>query len=159
AIDRSEVLQRSVRAQADAQLRPGADASRADAELASVRTQLTQAQQAAAVAKAVLAQFVRIPPQEIVISAPRLRQLPVDESMPAFKFSENPIALEQNALIDQKKEELRSLEKSYVPRLFAQLSAYSRGTGARIDGTRLGGLGGLAPDTQNYALGFTLTFP
>jgi outer membrane protein len=28
-----------------------------------------------------------------------------------------------------------------------------------MDGTRLGGLNGLAPDTQNYALGFTVTFP
>jgi outer membrane protein TolC len=28
-----------------------------------------------------------------------------------------------------------------------------------MDRTRLGGLGGLAPDIQNYALGFSVTFP
>jgi outer membrane protein len=159
AVDRSEVLQRSVRALADAQLRPGADASRAEAELAAARTQLTQAQQAVDVAKAVLAQFVGIPPQEIVIAAPRLLQLPLDQSTAAFLSAQNPVAAEQNALIEQKKAELHVLEKSYVPRFFAQGSAYARGTGARMDGTRLGGLNGLAPDTQNYALGFTVTFP
>jgi outer membrane protein len=159
AVDRSEVLQRSVRALADAQLRPGADASRAEAELAAARTQLAQAQQAVDVAKAVLAQFVGIPPQEIVIAAPRLLQLPLDQSTAAFLSAQNPVAAEQNALIEQKKAELHVLEKSYVPRFFAQGSAYARGTGARMDGTRLGGLNGLAPDTQNYALGFTVTFP
>ena len=32
-------------------------------------------------------------------------------------------------------------------------------TGAEINGTNLGGLNGLAPNVQNYALGFTVTFP
>src|SRR5262249_53937271 len=45
-VDRAEVLVRSVRAQVDAQLRPGADASRAEAELAAARTQVARAQQA-----------------------------------------------------------------------------------------------------------------
>ena len=119
---------------------------------------MAQAQQAADVAKAILAQFVGVPPQEIVISAPRLLQLPQDQSTPAFKSTQNPVAAEQNALIEQKRAELHVLEKSYVPRFFAQGSAYARGSGARINGTRLGGLNGLAPDTQNYALGFTVTF-
>src|SRR3989442_2033333 len=77
-VDRTEVLQRSVRAQVDAQLRPGADASRAEAELAAARTQLALAQQAA-----------------------------------------------------------------YFPHFFAQGSAYARGTGANINGSRLGGVNGL----------------
>jgi len=158
AVERSEVLERSVRALANAQLRPGADASRAEAELAAARTQLAQTQQAVDVAKSVLAQFVGIRPQEIIISAPRLFQLPLDQSTPAFLSTQNPLAAEQNALIEQKKAELHVLEKSYVPRFFAEGTAYARGSGARIDGTGLGGLNGLAPETQNYALGFTVTF-
>jgi outer membrane protein TolC len=43
--------------------------------------------------------------------------------------------------------------------LFAQGSAYARGTGAQINGVRLGGFNGLAPDAQNYALGLSITFP
>jgi outer membrane protein TolC len=34
-----------------------------------------------------------------------------------------------------------------------------RGTSAETDGKLLGGLNGLAPNVQNYALGFSVTFP
>jgi outer membrane protein TolC len=40
-----------------------------------------------------------------------------------------------------------------------QASAYARGTGAETTGALLGGLSGLAPNFQNYAVGFTVTFP
>jgi outer membrane protein TolC len=159
AVDRSDVLLRSTRALADAQLRPGADASRAEAELAAARTQLAQAQQAVEVAKTVLAQFVGVQPTQIVLAAPKLLQLPPDQVVPAFDSAQNPVTSEQNAVVEQRRTELQALEKSYAPRFFAQGSAYARGTGAGIDGTRLRGLNGLAPDTQNYALGFSVTFP
>jgi outer membrane protein len=158
-VDRSGVLVRSVRALTDAQLRPGVDASRAEAELAFARTQVAQAQQAAEVAKAVLSQFVGIPPGQLAVSSPNLLQLPSDQAAPAFDMARNPITIEQNALVQQKRAELNALEKSYVPRFAAQATAYARGTGANLDGTRQTGLNGLAPDTQNYALGFTITFP
>lgn len=158
-VDRSDVLLRSVRALTDAQLRPGADASRAEAELAFARTQLAQAQEAAEVATAVLSQFVGIQPAQLAVSAPNLLQLPLEQTAPAFDTARNPITVEQSALIQQKRAELNALEKSYVPRFTAQAAAYARGTGANLDGTRQTGLNGLAPDTQNYALGFTITFP
>jgi outer membrane protein TolC len=158
-VDRAQVLAQIVRGQANAQLRPGADASRAEAELATAHTQLAQAQQAQDVARALLSQFIGVPPQQIVLSAPKLVQLPPEAPVTPLNVAQNPIAAEQSALVDQRKAELQILEKSYVPRFFAEGSAYSRGTGARIDGMRLGGLNGLAPDTQNYALGFTVTFP
>src|SRR3989449_4062277 len=75
-VDRGEVLVRSVRALVDAQLRPGADASRAEAELAAARTQVARAQQATEVARAVLAQFVGVDPAQITLAAPKLLQLP-----------------------------------------------------------------------------------
>jgi outer membrane protein TolC len=159
AVDRSEVLVRSVRALTDAQLRPGADASRAEAELAAARTQLAQAQEAVAVGKSVLAQFVGLEPEQIAVMAPKLLERPPEQAGLPFKASANPIAAEQNALVEQKKAELQALEKSFAPRFFAQGSAYARGTGASVTGSRLGGLNGLAPDTQNYALGFTVIFP
>jgi outer membrane protein TolC len=158
-VDRAQVLAQIVRAQADAQLRPGADASRAEAELAAARTQLVQAQQAEAVARALLAQFLGVQPQQITLSAPKLVQLPQDQPVAPLDPVQNPVVTEQNAVVEQKKAELQILEKSYFPRFFAQGSAYARGTGAQLDGTRLGGLNGLAPDTQNYALGFSVTFP
>jgi outer membrane protein len=159
SVDRAQSIVVSVRAQVDAQLRPGADASRTEAELAAARIQLVQAQQAQDVARALLSQFVGIPPQQITVSPARLLQLPVEQTVSPSGVIQNPLATEQSALINQRKSELQILEKSYVPRFFVQGSAFARGTGARADGTRLGGLNGLAPDTQNYALGFSVTFP
>jgi outer membrane protein TolC len=158
-VDRSDVLLRSVRALTDAQLRPGADATRAEAELAAARTQLAQARQAEDVARTVLAQFVSVEPQQLVISGPRLLQPAPEQAPLQLDTAQNPASTEQNALIEQKKAELQVLEKSYVPRFLTQAAAYARGTGADTTGVRLGGLNGLAPDTQNYAVGFTVMFP
>jgi outer membrane protein TolC len=158
-VDRAQVLVRSVRALVDAQLRPGADASRAEAELAAARTQLSRAQQATAVARAVLGQFVGVDPAQIALAAPKLFQLPPAPVAPQFNTAVNPIAVEQNAAVEQAKAQLDILDRSYYPRFFGQGAVFARGSGARNDGTRLAGLNGLAPDVQNYALGFTITFP
>ncbi len=158
-VDRAEVLVRSVRALVDAQLRPGAELSRAEAELAAAQTQVARAQQATEVARAVLAQFVGGDPRQISLVAPKLLQLPLDQTAPPLNATVNPVALEQNAAVEQAKAQLDILDKSYFPRFFAQGAAYARGTGARVDGTRLGGASGLALDVQNYALGFSVTFP
>ena len=158
-VDRTEVLARTIHALVNAQLRPGADASRAEAELAAARTQLIQAQQAVEVARANLSRFVGLEPAQIAISAPRLLQLPPQQTAPPLDTGGNPISMEQNAVVEQLQAQLRILERSYFPRFSLQGAAYARGTGARTNGTNLGGLNGVAPSTQNYALGFTVTFP
>jgi outer membrane protein TolC len=159
AVERAEVITRMTQAQVDAQLRPGADASRAQAELAAARTQLAQAQQAVDVARALLGKFVGLPPQQLSVDATRLLQAPASVTSGPFDSSRNPIAAEQNAIVAQAKAELQILDRAYVPRFWAQGSAYARGTGAQLDGERSGGLGGLAPSVQNYALGLTVSFP
>jgi len=158
-VDRAEVLSRTIGALVNAQLRPGADASRAQAELAAARTQLIQAQQAVEVARANVSQFVGLEPAQITVSAPRLLQLPPEQNVPPLNTAANPLSAEQNAVIEQLRAQLKTLERSYFPRFYLQASAYARGTGAEVDGTNLGGLNGLAPTTQNYALGFSVTFP
>jgi outer membrane protein TolC len=45
-VDRAEAISRTIHAQVNAELRPGADASRADAEVAASRTLMIQTQQA-----------------------------------------------------------------------------------------------------------------
>jgi outer membrane protein len=157
-IDRADVVVRTIKALVGAELRPGADASRADAELAAARTQFIQAQQAVEVARAAVAQFVGLPPAQITAAQPRLLQTPAEATVPELKTGANPYILEQNALIEQTRAQLRVLERSYFPRFYAQAAAYARGSGAEIDGGRLGGANGLAPDHQNYALGFTVNF-
>jgi outer membrane protein TolC len=157
---RAEIILNTITALVDTQLRPGADASRAEAELAAVRTQLIQAEQAVEVALANLSRFVGLDPARITISAPRLLQLPANTDLIAPPdFSVNPIAREQNSVVEQSRAQLKALDKAYFPRFFLQGSLYARGTGAELNGDIQGGLNGLAPTTQNYALGFTVTFP
>jgi outer membrane protein TolC len=158
-VTRAETVARTIHALADAALRPGADASRADAELAAARTQLIQAQQAVAVARAAVARFTGGEPAQVAIRAPSLLQLPAERTVATLDAAGNPIAREQQAAIDQVKAQLHALERTYFPRFYLQSSAYARGSGAEIDGRILGGANGLAPSTQNYALGFTVTFP
>src|SRR5207247_10826035 len=71
-VDRAQVLLRTITAQVNAELRPGADASRAEAELAAARTQLIQARQAVEVAHSLFSQYLGTDPRQVTISAPRL---------------------------------------------------------------------------------------
>jgi outer membrane protein len=158
-VDRAEVLARAIGAQVDAQLRPGADASRAKAELAAARTQLIQARQAVEIGRANLSQFVGIEPSQIAVSAPKLLQLPPQPEVPPLDTAANPISLEQNAVVEQLRAQLRILERSYFPRFYLQGSVYARGTGAEVNGNNLGWFNGLAPTVQNFAVGFSVTFP
>jgi len=158
-VERAQVISRTIDALVNSQLRPGADASRAAAELAAARTQLIQARQTVEVARANLSRFVGREPAQITVSAPRLLESPPVQQAAPLDPAANPASLEQNAVVEQLRAQLRILERSYFPRFYLQASAYARGSGAEVDGKILGGANGLAPNFQNYALGFTVEFP
>jgi outer membrane protein len=158
-VDRASVILRTTTSLVNAQLRPGADASRAEAELAAARTLVIQAQQAVEVGRANVAQFTGLPPAQVTVSASRLLQLPPERAVMPLDTAQNPLAIEQNAVIEQVKAHLRILERSYFPRFYLEGSTYARGTGAEVNGNNLGGVNGLAPTVQNSAAGFTVTFP
>jgi outer membrane protein len=155
-VDRADVVVRTITALVNAQLRPGADQSRAEAEAAAARTQVIQAQQAIDISKATLAQFTGM---EGAVVAGNLLQLPPEKVPPALNADENPTMIEQHAVVAQAQAQLRALERTYFPKFYLQGAAYARGSGAEVNGDRLGGLNGLGPNFQNYALGFTVTFP
>lgn len=158
-VDRAEVILKTTTALVKAELRPGADQSRAEAELAAARTQMIQAQQATEIARATLAQFVGSDPAQVAVSAPAMLNLPPDENPQNPNVAANPVAIEQTAVIEHAQAQLRALERSYFPRFYLQGSAYARGTGAETNGKTLGWFNGLAPTVQNYALGFSVSFP
>jgi outer membrane protein len=158
-VDRADVVVRTITAQVNAELRPGADQSRAEAELAAARTQLIQAQQAIEVSRATLSQFIGADSSQIAVVTGSLVQLPPEQAPPSLNTAGNPFMIEQNAAVEQARAQLRVLERSYFPRFYLQGSAFARGSGAETNGDRLGGLKGLAPTVQNYALGFSVTFP
>ena len=158
-VERSQTIARTIGALVKAELRPGADGSRAQAELAAARTQLIQAEQAAAVARALVSRFAGGEPAQIAVSAAGLLELPPEQKVAPLDTAANPVAMEQNAVVEQAQAQLKTLERSYFPRFYLQGAAYARGTGVETNGRLLGGLNGLAPNTQDYALGFTVSFP
>ncbi len=52
----------------------------------------------------------------------------------------------------------KELERSYFPKFDFQAATFGRGSGALTNGETLGGLNGLAPNTFNWAVGFTAKF-
>jgi outer membrane protein len=159
SVDRAGTVLKTVRALVEAELRPGADAARAEAEAAAARTQLVQAQQATGVARANLSRFVGLDPAQISIAMARLLDPPAEQNAAAPDTAANPLVVEQNAVVEQARAQLRALERSYFPRFSLQGAAYARGTGAETNGMILGGFSGLAPSVQDYAVGFSVTFP
>lgn len=158
-VDRAEIILKTITAQVNAELRPGADQSRAEAELAAARTEVIQARQAIEVSRASLAQFTGAEPAQVSVVPSTLTKLPPEAAPTPLNVAATPVAIEQNAVVEQARAQLRALERTYFPRFYLQGSAYSRGSGAETNGDRLGGLNGLAPNYQNYALGFTVAFP
>jgi outer membrane protein len=160
AIESWQTLQKSIHALVMAELRPGADEARVQAELALAQTQDAQAAQAIEVALATEAQFVGVEPSRLNLAPRRmLEQLPAERTEPRLDIAVHPLAREQNAVVAQDKSQLESLEKTYRPQFFVQGLASARGTGMLTDGARLGGVNGLGPTTQNYSVGLTVTFP
>ena len=159
AVERAKVLDQVIEVLVKNQLRPGADASRARAELALAQTQLIQAEEALDVGKALLAQLLGVTPQSIQVEPGPLLQPPHEPRGLDVPPAQHPSAVTQNAAIEQVKAREGILNKSYFPRFNLQATSYARGTGIQPDGLTEGGASGLAPNIQNWAIGMTVTFP
>jgi outer membrane protein TolC len=141
------------------QLRAGAEAARVDAELSVAKTQLLRAQQLTEISRAALAEALGTPGVSVSIASDPLLDLPADTSAPIPKFDSHPLAIAQKFAIDIVRAREQVIARSYVPRFNLQGSVSGRGTGALTNGMFEGGWHGLFPNTPNYAVGMTVTFP
>ncbi len=159
AVDSWQILLKSIHALVAAQLRPGADESRVQAELAAAQTQLAQAEQSIDVARSTVAEFVGLNTSQLNVNPGNLAEkLPPERPDPPLEAASNPLAIEQNAAITQEQSQLKAIERTYYPQFLVQGLASARGTGLLNDGSRLGGVNGLAPTVENYGVGLTVTF-
>jgi outer membrane protein TolC len=156
---RAQTFADAVRVLVNNQLRAGSEAARADAELSVARTQLLRAKQLAEVSRAALAEALGMPDASVSIVSDPLLELPIDTRTPVPRFDLNPLAVEQKSAIDTVQARERVLDRSYVPRFSLQASVSARGTGALTNGLFEGGWHGLWPNTPNYGIGMTVTFP
>lgn len=156
-VDRLQVFSRAVHVLVDNELRAGADAAQADAQLALARTQFIQAQTQLGVRRAALAELVGNPAVELDYA--RLLAPPPSDQPGVASLTDHPAAQRESALVSQQQARLSALERSYVPQFNALASLYGRGAGTALNGAFPGGANGLAPDTLNWAVAGQLTFP
>jgi outer membrane protein len=93
------------------------------------------------------------------IEADSLLSIPPQSNEPTAPLTYHPIALAQQARVEQLTAQKKVLDRSYFPRFDLQSTIYGRGSGANTDGTIQTGTGGLGFDRSNWAVGLTATFP
>lgn len=154
-----QAANKSVHALVDQELRPGADASRADAQLAQAKIQLIQAQQQVGVYRAALADAVGLETSAVEVSAGPLLGSPPQETPPTPTPASHPAAVEQQSNVRQAKAQLQILHRSYYPDVYVQSFVSGIGSGFSPTGVPQGGANGLGLGTENYGAALTVTFP
>ncbi|GGA79996.1 protein CyaE [Edaphobacter acidisoli] len=155
-VSRREVFDKSVHALVDAHLRPGADASRADAELAASRTRLIEAQQNSEVGSIALAQVLGLAGTTVQITPGPFLTVPPEQTWTQANLAEHPAAVLQQRQIDEVNARITALNHSYYPHFMTESLISARGSGEESNGDVKPGLNGLGFDVYNWEAGLTV---
>jgi outer membrane protein TolC len=156
-VDRLQVFANTVRVLTQNQLRPGADQSRAEAELAVAKNQLSQATQVADLARASLADAIGAAGTTPQLVVGPLSTLP-DVTTTSVDFKAHPAAQVGQAGLDTVKAREHGLDVAYRPHITFLSTFAGRGTGAETPGVSSFG-NGLWLQVPNWAVGASVTFP
>jgi outer membrane protein TolC len=153
------VLARASRVLVENQLRPGAEASRAEAELAAARTRAIQARQAVVIGRNTLSQMLGMPGGVVDVNASRLLDAVPPGAPSSTPAAEHPLLQSSQAAVDLARARETVLAKTDYPRIYLQSSVFGRGSGGNPDGTFDGGADGLGLERANWAAGVQVVFP
>jgi outer membrane protein TolC len=157
-VDRRDLLARAVHTLVDNQLRPGAEASRMDAERAAAQTRLIQAQQTVTLAQIALARVLGITTGPVTVDATALLDgLPAADAG-AADATLHPLAQIHPAAIAAARAQEDVLSRTDLPRVYVQSSVFARGSGANANGQLDGSVAGLGLDRTNWAAGVQVVF-
>jgi outer membrane protein len=158
-LDRRDLLSRTVHALVDNQLRPGAEASRTDAERAAAQTRLIQAQQVATLAQISFARVLGVTAGAVAIDAAGLLDRVPAADATAAGTAAHPFAQVRQAAVDVARAQEDVLARTDLPRVYFQSSLFARGSGANANGQLDGGFSGLGLERANWAAGVQVVFP
>jgi len=158
-VERRSVLAKAVHVLVEQELRPGVDASRADAELAAAKIQMILAQQTEDDARADFEQLLGVAGKNIEIDVTALVNTAPTGFAQEDLLKDHPAAQIEAARIEESAAREREVGRSYFPRFSLQGGFSGRGSGANPDGTFGGGTDGLGLMRRNWAIGLTATFP
>ena len=156
-VERLSVFADSVRVLVDNQLRPGAERSRADAELAAARTRQAEADRNVELARILLAEAVGAPDTRFEIDGRALEQAPAASAQPALETAGHPSVVAADAEVTAVRAQDRVLSAANLPRIDLQTAVSGRGVNQAIDGRSNGN--GLSLDVPNWAIGVSVTLP
>ena len=157
-VKRLEAFQQAVHVLVENTLRPGADASQADAQLAIARNQLIQARTQVSLRRSTLAQYIQTPQAQVEIDATQLLKSPPLADVGITTAKNHPAILEEQALTLQQEAQKRILDRSYVPVFSTSGMVFGRGAGTSASGPFPGGTAGLSPDVLNWGAGAQVSF-
>jgi outer membrane protein TolC len=157
-VRRYESFDKAVHVLVENSLRPGADASQADAQLALARNQLIQVQTQAALRRSALAEYLQTAQKLTAIDASQVLASLPQTDVPIAATTNHPAVLEEHALGLQQEAQERFLDRSYVPVFSTSGMAFGRGAGTSASGPFPGGTSGLVPDVFNWGAGVQVSF-
>ncbi|MGH9398275.1 MAG: TolC family protein [Terriglobia bacterium] len=155
-VDRRTVFARSVHALVDARLRPGADASRADAELAAARTQLILAEETLAVARAALAELLGISGTRVEIKTGPFLKVPPENIWAQTPPANHPAAVVEQRSIQEVQSRISVLNHSFYPHFILEELSSARGSGENSKGQSSPGISGLDVSAYNWEAGLNV---
>jgi len=158
-VERRLVLARAAQTLADNQLRPGAEASRADAERAAAETRAILARQHLTLAETMLARVLGLSTGAVAIDVANLLAPAPSPASSGAAAAAHPLALAQQASVEVARAHEEVVARANRPKLFAQSAVFGRGSGAQYNGALEGGATGLGLDRANWAAGVQLVFP
>jgi len=155
---RSRVLLTMVATLTKSGLRPGADESRALADVAQSETRLIKAREQAKLTLIQLAHALGLAGEEVRIDAgPFLTTSPATAAFPV-KITEHPAVQAELSTINSLLLQKKVTSKSYLPKLNVLGGVMTRGSGWQDTTQYLGGLHGTYPNMMNYGLAVTLNW-
>lgn len=152
-----------VHAQVDAGLKAGADASLADSQLANAKNDLIRARLNYELALAELAFRVGIGGTSIEINPGGISKLtqPDDPQKTAPTFTNHPLTLAKQSLVNVRMANRKILEKEYYPKFRWLGGVNLRGTTFKTNrgDVEAPGISGLFPTIPNWNVGLVIDFP
>ncbi|MGH9360091.1 MAG: TolC family protein [Terriglobia bacterium] len=155
-VDRRAVFARSVHALVDARLRPGADASRADAELAAARTQLILSQESLEVARAALSQVLGIAGTPVEINTGPFLEVPPESIWAQTPVTAHPAAVVEQRAIQEVQSRISVLNHAFYPHFTLIGLSSARGSGENSKGLSSPGIDGLNASAYNWEAGLNV---
>jgi outer membrane protein TolC len=156
-LKRMEAFSLVVHTLVDTGLKPGVDASRADAEVAQARVELIDSERVSDLSLVNLAQTMGLESMQVQIKPDGLTQgIPPPEIFIQPDFNKHPLIILSNSAINTVQSRIHVLDRTWYPRFFLLAALDGRGFGGAGFGTPVAG--GIMPQIGNWAVGIRISF-